>query len=521
MNSAHKTSAALIERPPVVAVLGHVDHGKSTLLDYIRKVNTVAGEAGGITQHVAAYEVKHVPGSAPLETRFPNELGNLVSKKITFIDTPGHAAFSAIRERGANVADICILVVAADDGVKAQTLEALASIRAAKTPYVVAINKIDKPTADLARTERMLLEQNVFLEQLGGDVPWAAVSAKTGAGVNELLDLLLLVAEVQELKGDPALSASGYVIEAHRDKKRGIAATLIIKNGTLESGQFVRAGRGISPVRIMEDHIGSALSSATFSTPVLLVGFDELPNVGSEFYAYASKREAEEARAADLTLASVLPNYVSEEDPSIFQLPVIIRADTTGSLDAILQETEKVGDAGRRMRIVHSGIGAVSEDDVKAALAATVNGMPAHVFAFNVSVEPLAKGFALERGVVIESFDIIYKFTERLAELLKAMAPKRDIETVVGRAKCLKYFSSKHEEHLVGARMLDGEFRKGGKIRIQRRDVLFGRGFIVSLQANKQRVEKISNEAEFGAFIDSPEHPSPGDILEYIETREE
>ncbi|KKW06343.1 MAG: Translation initiation factor IF-2 [Candidatus Kaiserbacteria bacterium GW2011_GWC2_49_12] len=226
----------LTERPPIVAVLGHVDHGKSTLLDFIRKTNTVEKEAGGITQHVAAYEVTHK------------------GKRLTFIDTPGHAAFGAIRARGATIADIAILVVAADDGVKAQTLEALASIKSVDIPFVVALNKIDKPNANIERTQSSLMEHGVFLEKLGGDVPWTAISAKTGAGVDELLDLILLVAELRELKGDPIPPASGYVVEAHRDTRRGIAATLIITNGVLKQGMAVRAGSAISPVRIMEDN---------------------------------------------------------------------------------------------------------------------------------------------------------------------------------------------------------------------------------------------------------------------------
>jgi translation initiation factor IF-2 len=502
MNSVKQSN--LIERPPVVAVLGHVDHGKSTLLDYIRKANTVAKEAGGITQHVAAYEVVHK------------------EKKITFIDTPGHAAFSAIRARGANVADICILVVAADDGVKAQTLEALASIRAAKTPFVVAINKIDKPNADLSRTQRTLLEQEVLLEQFGGDVPWAAVSAKTGQGVPELLDLILLVAEVQELRGDPVTHATGYVIEANRDKKRGIAATLIIKNGILKGGKFVRAGKGISPVRIMEDHTGTSLQSATFSQPVRLIGFDELPAVGSEFFTHDSKRKAEEARAADTSLAVTITNSVEEENPDVFSLPVIIRADTTGSLDAIQLETAKIGDKGRKVRIVQCGIGAVTEDDVKNAIASSMkNGSPAPVIGFNVGIEPVAKGFSLERGVQIQEFDIIYKLTERLAELLKEHAPKRTIETVVGTAKVLKYFSSRHDEHVIGARVVGGELRKKGQIRIVRRDVLYGRGEIINLQANKQNVEKVTDEGEFGAVVSAEKSPMPGDMLECYETSTE
>ncbi len=511
MKSAQKSSlSAVLERPPVVAVLGHVDHGKSTLLDYIRKANTVSKEAGGITQHVAAYEVVHTTA----------ESGQ--AKKITFIDTPGHAAFSAIRARGANVADICILVVAADDGVKAQTLEALASIRAAKTPFVVAINKIDKPNADLARTQSSLLQQEVFLEQFGGDVPWTAVSAKTGQGITELLDLILLVAEVQELRGDPSLPASGYVIEANRDKKRGIAATLIIKSGTLEGGEFVRAGRGISPVRIMEDHTGASLKSATFSTPIRLIGFDELPAVGSEFFTYESKRHAEEARSADPTLSVTFANTVDEENPDVFNLPVIIRADMTGSLDAIQLETGKIGDSGRKIRIVQCGIGAVTEDDIKSALASHMkNGQPAPILSFNVGVEPVAKAFSLERGVPVETFNIIYKMTERLDELLKEHAPKRTVETVVGSAKTLKYFSSKHDEHVVGAKVIGGELRKKGKIRIMRRDAVVGHGTIENLQHNKQNVEKVQNEGEFGMVIASEFQPAPGDTIECIETSQE
>ena len=265
--------------------MGHVDHGKSTLLDFIRKSNIVAGEAGGITQHVAAYEVEREKNGA--------------KKRITFIDTPGHAAFSTIRARGANVADIAILVVAADDGVKAQTLEALAQIREANIPFIVAINKIDKPNADINKTHASLLEQNVFLEKLGGDVPWAAVSAKAGTGVEDLLDLILLVAEINDFKADPSASATGYLIEAHRDQKRGIAATLIITNGTLESGQAVLAGDAIAPVRIMEDHLGKSLKSATFSTPISLVGFDELPNVGENFTTYKNV-----AKSANLAMSS-------------------------------------------------------------------------------------------------------------------------------------------------------------------------------------------------------------------------
>lgn len=492
------------ERPPIVAVLGHVDHGKSTLLDFIRHTNVVAGEAGGITQHVAAYEVTHK------------------EKRVTFIDTPGHAAFQAIRARGAKAADIAILVVAADDGVKAQTLEALASIRAANTPFVVAINKIDKPNADLSRTQASLLEKEVFLEQLGGDIPWAAISAKTGQGVEELLDLILLVAEVQELRADPEAPATGYVVEAHRDQKRGIAATLIIRDGTIRSGDFVRAGHGISPVRIMEDHAERTLKEASFSSPITLVGFDKLPDVGSEFFVHKNKREAEDARNTYLGSLKTAPAVVAvDENPDRFHMPVILRVDTQGSLDALLLEVPKVGDEFAGVSLILAGIGDVSENDIKAAIAAAVpakNIGPAVVVGFNVGIERAAENFAIERGVTIEKFSIIYKLTERLAELLKTTAPKREVETVLGKAKLIKVFSSKHDEHLIGAGVLSGSIKKGSSIRVTRRGEFVGVGSIVSMQHNRQVVEKLDNEGEFGAQIALEAEPLAGDTIECIVT---
>lgn len=497
-------SSHTVVRPPIVAVLGHVDHGKSTLLDFIRHTNVVAGEAGGITQHVAAYEVERQHEGA--------------AKRITFIDTPGHAAFQAIRARGAKAADIAILVVAADDGVKAQTLEALESIRASHTPFLVAINKIDKPNADLSRTQASLLENGVFLEQLGGDIPWAAISAKTGQGVDQLLDLILLVAEVQELTGDPTLPGTGYVVETHRDPKRGIAATLIIRNGTIRSGEFVRAGRGISPVRIMEDSTGAKLSEATFSSPITLVGFDELPDVGAEFHTHKSKRTAEEAREKDATRPTQVSLPVSADDGK-FRLPVILRTDTQGSLDAILSELPKIGDDFTALGLIHAGIGDVSESDVKAAIAAAnpaKNIAPAVIIGFNVGTDRLADSFALERGVSIERFSIIYKLTERLAELLKTSAPKRTLEEVSGKAKIIKVFSSKNDEHLIGAGVLAGTIKVGAAIRVSRRGEAVGSGTVVSIQHNRQAVSKIENEGEFGAQISLDAEPLAGDTLECI-----
>ncbi len=492
-----------IERPPVVVVMGHVDHGKSTLLDFIRHTSVVAGEAGGITQHVAAYEVVR-PSSATGQ-----------AKKITFIDTPGHAAFSAIRARGANVADIAILVVAADDGVKAQTLEALAQIREAKIPFLVAINKIDKPNANVERTQASLLENEVYLEKLGGDVPWVAISAKAGTGVEELLNLILLVAELNEFKADASIPATGYVIEAHRDQKRGIAATLIITDGTLDSGMAVLAGRAIAPVRIMEDHAGKTLKTASFSTPVTLVGFDELPAVGETFHAYGNKREAEHAReslaAAPRSAGSIAS--VAAHNSDFFYLPVIIRADASGSLEAIEHETSKIGDDHAAVSIVQSGIGNISENDVKAAMAGATHAV---LIGFNVTVDPIAEALALQHGVAIVTFNIIYKLTEHLEERLATLKPKRTIEEIAGRARVIKQFSSQKEIHVVGGGVTEGYIGKGGTVRIIRRKLPIGMGKVLNMQANKQNVSRVEATSEFGAQIEAKFEIAEGDIIEQI-----
>ncbi|MDO8482137.1 MAG: translation initiation factor IF-2 [bacterium] len=500
------------ERPPIVAVLGHVDHGKSTLLDFIRHTSTVGDEAGGITQHVAAYEVEHTPSS---------NLGqpSAKPKKITFIDTPGHAAFKAIRARGANVADIAILVVAADDGVKEQTLEALSSIREAGTPFIVAINKIDKPNANIERTQATLMENKVYLETLGGEVPWTAISAKTGTGVVELLDLILLVAEVEGLKGDSSLPAEGFVIETHRDQKRGIAATLIITNGTLLSGQALLAGRALAPVRIMENYAGAPIRQANFSSPVILTGFDELPVVGEPFRTFTKKRDAEEARSTSLSKErpSSLPvqkNVTADGEAELdqFRMPIVVRADTTGSLEAVMHEVSRIGNVHARVLIVLSGIGNISENDIKAAASSTPH--PAFVVGFNVDADKMAEERARQHGIQIEKFNIIYRLAERLEELLKESAPKRIVEEHTGSTKVVKCFSSRKGLHVVGGAVAEGYLTRGAYVRVTRRGTVIGLGKIKSLQSHKQNVERVETGGEFGAQIEAVFEIAQGDMLE-------
>lgn len=500
-------TTTLIERPPIVVVMGHVDHGKSTLLDFIRHSNTVEKEFGGITQHVAAYEVEHC---SPTTSE---------CKRITFIDTPGHAAFQAIRARGAAAADIAILVVAADDGVKAQTLEALESIKQAGIPFVVAINKIDKPNANVERVQGSLMEHGVYMERLGGDVPWVAISAKSGTGIDELLDLVLLVAEVGELKADASVQAQGYVVEAHRDSKRGIAATLIITDGTLKIGMAVLAADAIAPVRIMEDHRGTPIKTATFSTPVSLVGFDVLPAVGSVFTCFKNKKEAESARALEVSgrpEAETTTKISDTSDENTFVLPIIIRADTSGSLEAIAHEIVKFASEHSRVALVQSGIGDISENDIKTALASNPHAL---VVGFNVGIDRLAETLARERGVSFEFFNIIYKLSERLEETMRSRAPKRTIEEVVGRAKILKQFSSRKLEHLIGGTVLEGMIVKNGNVRITRHGSVLGIGVIISIQSNRQSASRVEAGSEFGAQIEAEFEMTENDMLECIVTK--
>jgi len=488
------------ERPPIIAVLGHVDHGKSTLLDYIRESNVVEGEAGGITQHVAAYEVEH-----------KHEDKN---KHITFLDTPGHAAFKEIRKRGANIADIAILVVAADDGVKEQTLEALQSIRASKVPFVVAINKIDKPNADIERTKTSLLENEIYLEGLGGDVPWAPISAKNGEGVDALLDLVLIAAELEELKGDNAKLAEGYVIETHRDAKRGIAATLVITDGSMKVGEVVRAGDSIAPLRIMHDHAGAQLKEASFSSPVTIIGFDTMPEVGAPFRVYAKKKEAEISRLGekDNEKTKVTPN-----GEGTLAFNVVVKADAAGSLEAILSELSKLSDDTLSVQVVQDGIGTITEADVKSALSSD----GAMVIGFNVGTDANATEMARQNSIDIETFTIIYELSDRIGKLMNEARPKKRSEEIFGKARVLKLFSRQKNTQLVGGSVLEGELRKKTLVRVLHKNEEIGIGEITSIQAGKQNVDKVEKDSEFGIQIESDFEISTGDILECFTIKED
>lgn len=485
-----------VKRPPIVVVMGHIDHGKSTLLDHLRKSNVVADEVGGITQHLSAYVVPHTTKDGAAE-------------RITFLDTPGHAAFQKMRLRGADVADVAILVVSAEDGVKPQTLEALESIKQAGIPYIIAINKIDKPGADIPRTQASLIENEIYIEGMGGDIPWAPISALTGDGISDLLDLVILAADLADLSGDTNAPATGQIIEGHLDQRRGNTATLIIKNGTLKSGQFVVSGNSYAPVRIMEDAHGKTLKEAGLSEPVGIVGFNTIPAAGAEFHVVATKKEAELATTD--TDGPQAPTHVRSKLPTI---PILIKADVLGTIEAIEHELNNFTSERICVRVIDTGVGPISESDVQ-NVSATKDAI---IVGFNVKVERGAADLAERLGVEIDTFDIIYELSDWLNTALKNRTPKMEETFITGHAKILKHFSTQKYTHVLGGRVEDGEIRRGQSVRVLRRDIEIGKGVVKNVQQQKSDVEKVI-EGEFGMQIDSKTEIAPGDIIEGIEVK--
>ena len=479
-------------RPPVIAVMGHIDHGKSSLLDYIRKANVVAGEAGGITQHVAAYIALHD------------------GRPVTFLDTPGHEAFKALRTRGAAAADIAILVVAADESVMPQTLDALDAIKEAGIPFIVAITKIDKNNADIEHTKNSLLEHGVFLEGLGGEVSYALVSSKSGNGVPELLDLVLLAADLAEITADPEASATGFVLESTQDPKRGASATLIVKDGTLTLGGFIVAGDAYAPIRFIEDFLGKRVERSGPSEPVRISGFSKLPAAGSLFSIVQTKKEALDATQSVASGdRSASQNGLAEAPAEgIAELPLIVKADVAGSIDAILHELAKITHERANIRVVASGVGSVSENDVKMAYASS-----ATIVAFNVSTDAIARELAERDAVAILPFSIIYELSEKVTELLAERVPHIVTEKELGRALVLKPFSSSGKKQVLGARYVSGILTAGSRVKLLRKDEELARGSILNLQQARADVKEIKIEGDFGIEIEARAQASYGDQL--------
>ncbi len=485
-----------IMRPPVVVVMGHVDHGKSTLLDYIRKSNIVEGEAGGITQSISAYEVSH-----------KDETG--VDRFITFLDTPGHEAFSKMRARGADAADIAILVVSAEDSVKAQTLEAYNTIIESKIPYIVAINKIDRPNANIEKTKMDLVEKGIYLEGLGGDIPFVSISAKVGTGVEDLLDMIILVADMQTFTGNRNQNASGVIIEANREPKRGISATCVIKNGTLKAGMFVVAGTAIVNTRIMENFLGKSIKEATFSSPIRLIGFETIPKVGSTFESFITKKEAE--KYIELVISEELIPKTQKRIEQIGKIiPIVIKTDVSGSIEALEKEIGKLNTDEISLKIISAGVGAINENDLKMA---NVN-KETIIVGFNTKMDNGARDLNETLKINVKVFDIIYKLTDWLKEILEQRKPRIETVEVTGSLKILKTFGATKDRQVVGGKVLNGRIVNGGQVRIMRRDFEIGHGKIVELQQNKIKAKEVLEENECGVQVETKITIAPGDVLE-------
>ena len=498
----------LKERPPVVVVMGHVDHGKTSLLDAIRNTSVTTTEAGGITQHIGAYKVK------------------ASGREITFLDTPGHEAFTAMRARGAQITDIAIIVVAADDGIMPQTVEAINHAKAAGVSIIVAINKMDKPEANPDRVKQELTEHELVPEEWGGDVICVPISAKTHMGIEELLEMVILTADVKELKANPDRLAKGIVVEAKLDKGRGPVATVLVQNGTLKSGDIIIAGTAVGRVRAMVDDKGRKASLAGPSTPVEIVGLGEVPSAGDIFNAVEDERlarelveerkQAEKEEKFSAYQKVTLDNLFSHiADGEMKELSIIVKADVQGSVEAVRQSLEKITNEEVRVRVIHGGVGAISESDIMLADASN-----AIVVGFNVRPDPLADEMAKEKGVDMRTYRIIYDCIEEIEAAMKGMlAPKfRDVEQ--GRIEVRQVYKLSSVGTIAGCYVLSGKVTRHSKIRVVRDGIVISEDEISSLRRFKDDVKEVASNYECGISLEKFNDIKEGDIFEAFITEE-
>jgi translation initiation factor IF-2 len=493
--------ASLVTRPPVVAILGHVDHGKTSLLDAIRKTNVAEGEAGGITQHIGAYQVRHK------------------DRLITFLDTPGHAAFTAMRARGAQGADIAILVVAADDGVMPQTREALAHIKAARVPVLVALNKIDRPNANPERVKQELSEAGLTTDEWGGETMVVPVSAKLGTGLPDLLEAIVLTADSTEIKANPKGKVLGTVIEAELDRTRGPIATLLVQNGTLRVGDVVIAGKALGKVRAMFDFQGKPIQQAPPSTPVAVTGLSDVPTAGDLFTLAGSEKEARalvaerqvlsqapEKQSAALTLDQVFEAFQAGKAQ---ELRLIIKADVQGSLEPIVSSLSGMTAGDIKVNILHAATGNIGNDDVMLAAASE-----AIIVGFSVMADPAARRLAEAEGVDIRLYDIIYRLTEDVEKALKGMLAPEVQKVIVGRAEVRAVFRIPRIGNIAGCLVVEGDMRRSARCRVLRGGVEIYDGSITSLKHEKEDEREIHAGFECGIGIKGFTEFQPGDVLE-------
>ena len=494
----------LVSRPPVITIMGHVDHGKTTLLDTIRKTNVVAGEAGGITQHIGAYQIIY------------ND------KPITFIDTPGHAAFTEMRARGASVTDIVIIIVAADDGVMPQTKEAIDHAKAAGVPIVVAVNKIDKPGANIERVMTEMSQNGVTPDEWGGDTLFVNISAKTGEGIPLLLDNLLLISEMQELKANPNRYASGTVIESKIDKALGVVSTILIQNGTLRLGDAVVVGNFAGKIRTLKNDKGENLTSASPSMPVSITGISESPSAGDKFMAFENEKKAksisEQTIIASKKKNMNINNSVSLDDlfgrieAGAKEINVILKADVRGSEEAVKNSLLQLDVEGIKVNVIRSSIGAITESDV--VLAAASNAL---IIGFNIRPNAKIVGYAKEKGVDIRLYNIIYKVVEEMEAAMKGKLDPEYEEKILGQAEVRKLFKFSKVGTIAGSYVSDGVIKRDAKARVIRDGVVIYDGNINTIAREKDQVKEVKQGLECGITIENFNDIKENDIIEAYE----
>lgn len=503
-------AASLAPRPPVVTVMGHVDHGKTSLLDAMRTTDVAAGEAGGITQHIGAYQVETENGA-----------------RITFIDTPGHAAFTQMRSRGAKITDIVILVVAADDGVMPQTIEAINHARAAEVPLIVAINKIDRPDANADRVRQELLQHEIISEEMGGDVLSIEVSAIQKTNLDKLEEMISLQAEILELAANPNRAADGVVIEARVDRGRGVVCTLLVQRGSLQIGDIVVAGAEWGRVRAMTDDHGRSLTKASPSMPVEVLGFNGPPNAGEQFVVVKNERRAREisefraarereiASARSTSLVDVEQIFVKTSENGIQKLPLVIKADVHGSVEALKGALENLSTDEVAVQILHAGVGGITESDVVLA-----NASNAHIMGFNVRANPQARELAQREGVDIRDYAIIYNVVDDTKAMLEGMLKPALRERKLGNAQVLQIFDIAKVGKVAGCRVTDGIVRRGAKVRLLRDDIVIHDGTLKTLRSFKDDVREVKEGLECGMAFENYHDMRESDIIEFYEIEE-
>ncbi|MHB1448915.1 MAG: translation initiation factor IF-2 [Bellilinea sp.] len=494
-------AARLVDRAPVVTILGHVDHGKTTLLDAIRHTNVAGGEAGGITQHIGAYQVEHK------------------GKAITFLDTPGHAAFTSMRSRGAQGADIVVLVVAANDGVMPQTREAIAHAKAARVPIIVAMNKIDRPDANPDFTKKQLSENGLVPDDWDGDTMVVPVSAKQKQGIDDLLEAILLVADNIDIKANPEGKVFGTVIEAKVERAKGVVANMLVYNGTLEPGDIIVAGRAYGRVRAMFDFRGRKLKKAGPSTPVQIMGMNEVPSAGDIFLKFSTEREAralvEERALAHQQRTAAAPKATLEElfakvqAGEVHELRLVVKADVQGSLEPIISSLNELGKGDIKINILHAEAGNISESDIMLATASH-----AIVVGFNVQADAAARRNAEAEGVSIRLYNIIYRLTEDIEKAMKGLLEPEIKENIIGTGVVLATFKISKVGAIAGCRVTSGEFRRNAKVRLRREGTIIFEGEFSSLKHEKEDVREVRNGFECGAGFRNYNDFAVGDQIE-------